>query len=336
MMQQTGDVAGAMSVAVLLGGSSAEREISLQSGAAVTKALRGLGHQVHEIDPARTDLECFDWSPIDVAFIALHGSFGEDGRVQDLLDRAAVPYTGSDAAASRLAFSKSTAKDRLREAGVPTPEYLLIHRSDSPVRLRSMAGMLRYPLVIKPDRQGSSLGVSLLRGPFDVPQASQACFEYGDFGILECAVSGGEWTLAVLGDEPLPPIRIAPRRAFYDFAAKYEDDGTGFEFASADSLQTAEAVTQVGLAACAALGTAGIARVDLRVDADGRPWVLEVNTVPGMTDHSLAPKAAARVGMSFADLCQWAVDAALRNHQDPHDSANRFAVVAESQHRRAG
>lgn len=311
-------------IVVLQGGDSAEREISLKSGAAVTEALARRGHRVCAIDPAETPLETVDWPRFDAAFIALHGQFGEDGAVQTLLTGWGVPYTGSRAAASRLAFSKSASKERFLTNGVPTPEYRLVHFSDSRRYLQQVAEELGYPAVMKPDASGSSLGVSILDTPDQLTQAAEKCFEHGPFGLLERFIPGTEWTLGLFDKHCLPLIRIEPRQEFYDFRAKYEDDGTGYCLETGHSPAELSVIEQAGAAAARAIGTKGIARVDLRVDAAGNPWVLEVNTVPGFTSHSLVPKAAQRFGWSFDELCERAVRSCVTHHlRGPHKSQDR-------------
>lgn len=302
-------------IIVLAGGTSAEREVSLCSGAAVHAALIKLDLDVELVDPAITDLHQFAWQAGDVAFIALHGLFGEDGEVQQLLDSAGVPYTGSDAQASRLAFSKSAAKLRFQQQQVPTPPYVLVHRSDTTRRLSEQAARVGYPLVFKADQQGSSLGIYFVDHEDELPEAAEECFTYGPFAILERVVDGTEWTLSVIDDEPLPLIQIRTPHDFFDYDAKYQDEKTQYLFDFTEPAAVVERVRAAGMGACRALGTSGIARVDLRLDADGLPWVLEVNTIPGMTDHSLVPKAAAQAGMSLGELCLRAIDAACERHQ---------------------
>lgn len=300
-------------VAVLCGGPSAERLVSLKSGAAVSRALAELGHAVSEIDPAVVNLGGFDWGRFDVAFIALHGKFGEDGQVQQILEEALIPYTGSGVAASRLAFSKSASKERFAQQGVPTAPYVLIHESDTPHRILQQAEHIGFPLVVKPDTQGSSLGVSIVRSAGELPAAIARCFHYDMFGLLEQALVGREWTVGMLDDRALPPIQIETSRSFFDYEAKYEDEATRYLFDFDVSAEEVERVIQSARNACAAVGTCGLARVDLIVDQSGTPQVLEVNTVPGLTDHSLVPKAAARAGMSLSALCQESLQSALRH-----------------------
>lgn len=298
-------------VAVLSGGNSAERTVSLQSGLAVVQALRSSGHQVSQIDPAKKDLTRIDWSEFDCAFIALHGAFGEDGQVQSILESAGVAYTGSDPTASRIAFSKSAAKQRFLEARVPTPRFSLIHINDGSAEIRAKADAIGYPLVVKPDAQGSSLGVTIVDVPSQLDAALNACFSLDDFGLLEAAVIGSEWTLGLIGDTPLPLIKIETDRGFYDYRAKYQDDATQFLYEFEITAEEADAITSVGQQAAAAIGTRGVARVDIRVDQQGKPWVLEINTIPGFTDHSLVPKAAARAGIEFVELCDQIVRATV-------------------------
>lgn len=300
-------------ILLLTGGDSPEREISLNSGRTVAAALESLSLSVELLDPALTDLTRFAWQPEDVAFVALHGGSGENGEIQAILQAAGVPFTGSGPAASQLAFSKSAAKLRFQQSAVPTPAYVLIHRSDSDARLREQATRIGYPVAVKPDQQGSSLGVSIVQSPDELIDAARECFRYGAFGLIEQAIPGTEWTLAVLDDKPLPLIKIETGNAFFDFSAKYQDDATQYLFDFSEPPAVTDAIIRAGRDACLALGTAGVARTDLRVDSQGQPFVLEVNTVPGFTDHSLVPKAAARAGIPFPDLCRRMLESALQH-----------------------
>jgi D-alanine-D-alanine ligase len=298
-------------VAVLCGGESHEREISLQSGRAVAEGLRERGHDVVCVDPALTPPEAAHFHDVDIAFLALHGRKGEDGEIQNTLDRMNVFYTGSGAEASRLAFSKSASKERLFQRGVPTPPYVLVHKFDDPKRMLELALRIGFPLVVKPDAQGSSLGVSLLKSAEQLPAALQNCFRYDDFGILEQAIPGTEWTVSLLDDEPLPLIQIETPREFFDFTAKYEDPATVYRFEFAVPAHISSTIVEIGLQAASAIETKGLARVDIRLDERGRPWVLEVNTIPGLTEHSLVPKAAAHAGISLGELCERAIESCL-------------------------
>jgi D-alanine-D-alanine ligase len=298
-------------VAVLLGGPSAEREVSLHSGAAVAAALSAAGHSVVQVDPALIEARSFDWGSVDAAFIALHGRFGEDGQIQQILETAGVPYTGSDVTASRLAISKSATKERFLQQGVPTAPYVLIHESDSAHHITQQASSLGFPLVVKPDTQGSSLGVTIVPSIETLPIALTRCFQYDAFGLLEPWIAGSEWTAGFVDDLALPLIRIETERAFFDYHAKYQDNETGYRFDGNVPAHVQRQITQAAGDACRAVGTRGIARVDLMLDSDDRPWVLEVNTIPGMTDHSLVPKAAAQAGIDFTELCERCLQSAL-------------------------
>lgn len=300
-----------LTIAVLLGGISAEREISLRSGAAVIRALESLEHTVIPLDPAQVELRRYDWTGVDAVFIALHGQFGEDGQVQALLDEAGMAYTGSGIQASRLGFSKSAAKERFLQHHVPTPSYVLIHESDTAEGILEQARSLGFPLVVKPDTQGSSLGVSIVHSPDELPAALTRCFHLDSYGILESAIVGTEWTVGLLDDLVLPPIQIETPREFFDYEAKYSDEETKYLFDFDVRGDVVRRIELVSRNACRALETRGLARVDVMLDKFLRPWVLEINTVPGLTDHSLVPKAAARMGISFPELCERAIQSCL-------------------------
>jgi D-alanine-D-alanine ligase len=316
-----------LTIVVLLGGPSAEREVSLVSGRCVADALARRGHRVIELDPtphqlpfrptpaapidlpramteARRRLQQFDWPAVDVVFNALHGTFGEDGTVQEILDSLGIPYTGSDAEASRCGFHKWEAKRRFEAYGLRTPRAVLF-RTDWPAsRIEAAAQSLKWPVVVKPEAQGSSLGVSVVRRPEDLPGAARRCAVYGAVALLEEYIAGTEWTAPVWDDFVLPLIEIVPAQEFFDYAAKYTDERTAYRFCSHLPEETMQRIALSGRRAARAVGAEGLARVDVRVDAAGVPWVLEVNTSPGMTDHSLTPKAAARMGLSLGVLCE--------------------------------
>lgn len=297
-------------IAVIAGGDSDEAEISLESGANVQRALTQRGHFVLHLDPAIMDLRTVDWRQFDVTFIALHGHFGEDGQVQRILDDAGVPYTGSGPDASRLAFSKSAAKERFLQHGIPTPAYALIHYSDDVERLRLRADELGYPLIIKPESQGSSLGLSLVQHADELDAAFRSCFHFDCFGLMEAAILGEEWTVAVFDGQALTPLKIESRGQLFDYQAKYVDEVTQYSFDERNP-QLLRSLQETAAAACQSLGVTGMARVDLRLDAAGLPSVLEVNTIPGMTGHSLVPKIARQHGWDFASLCEKIVSSAL-------------------------
>lgn len=303
-------------IVVLTGGESAERTISLQSGESVVRALTSRGHQVKSIDPSLIDLDTYDWTNCDAVFIALHGTYGEDGTIQATLDRLGVPYSGCDASTSKLAFSKSASKERFIQHNVNTPSYVLIHESDDAQRIEQHARTMGYPLVVKPDAQGSSLGVTIVQTPEELPQALTRCFHYDSFGILESAIKGSEWTLSLINDQVLPLIQIETPHEFFDYEAKYHEDSTQYVFDFDLPTNVIQAITKTGVNACEALGTTGIVRVDIIVDRFQKPWVLEVNTIPGFTDHSLVPKAAAKAGIDFGELCERALIKCLTKTAD--------------------
>ena len=320
-------------VAVLAGGDSEERTISLQSGAAVHAALTARGHLALHLDPSVVDLAGVDWRPFDVAFLALHGLFGEDGQVQQLLDEAGIPFTGSRATASRLAFSKSAAKECFLRSGVPTPAYALLHYTDDVDRIRRVTEEIGYPLVVKPDSQGSSLGISIVHSASEVAAALKLCFEYDSFAVVERAIMGTEWTVGLLDELVLPLIQIETKREFFNWHAKYEDDDTCYLFDSPIHASVASSIEAAARDACQALGTSGLMRVDLRLDHAHQPWVLEVNTVPGFTSHSLVPKAAARMGIDFGELCERAIRSCLRERlPHPHILPRPFVRQSVDRH----
>jgi D-alanine-D-alanine ligase len=346
MSSEGGERIRPWNIAVLAGGKSAEREVSLRSGAAVAAALRDGGHRVVELDPARDNIEAIDWQrvsfgrpgdafAVDCIFIALHGSYGEDGTVQAILEAQGVPYTGSAAEPSRIAFSKWAAKQKFLQAGLPTPPATRLRLDDPAGFASSAANTIGYPVVVKPDRQGSSIGVTIVRSPTELDAALAACFRFDCEGLIEAAVLGDEWTVALIDGEALPPIRIGTVRQFYDYTAKYAAEDTTYEFETAPLPVTRE-LGELARAAYSAVGASGIARVDLRMDAGGRPFLLEVNTIPGMTDHSLVPKAAARVGLSMTALCERAISSALASHHARNNSRVQTAPSSTLFHRRAG
>ncbi len=288
---------------VLAGGQSAERDVSLSSGRCVAAALGDAGHQVTLVDPAEVDLDRFDWTAVDGCFIALHGGAGEDGRIQSRLESLGVCYTGSRPAESRLAMSKTDSKRRLIERAIPTPAFRSLS-DDVPfdALLRQVAA-LGPRLVVKPDRQGSSLGVGFAENPSQLAVCIDCAKTYGDRLLVETEIVGRELTVAVLGRRALPVLEIIAANSFYDYQAKYHRTDTDYRFETGLSEAVLAEVQLLAVAAAEAIGTVGLVRVDLMLDRQYRPWVLELNTVPGMTDRSLAPRAAARVGIEMPELC---------------------------------
>jgi D-alanine-D-alanine ligase len=292
---------------VLSGGPSAEREVSLQSGAAIAAALVRLGHVVKVKDISPEDLSALD-VPADFVFIALHGTFGEDGQVQELLTRGGLAFCGSDAAASALAMNKAATKARLVEAGLPTPRYHVYHHRGNQHNLSCW----RLPVVIKPVASGSSVDTYIARDAYSF----QRCLDRvaGKYGValIEQYVRGPELTVGILGDEALPVCQIRTRREFYDYQAKYIDDDTEYLFDIDLPEELLRRVQRLSVKAHSAIGCADFSRVDWLVDERTlEPYVLEINTIPGFTSHSLLPKSAARVGISFDQLCDRIVQLGL-------------------------
>jgi D-alanine-D-alanine ligase len=300
-------------IALLAGGDSPEREVSLDSGFCVAAALEQAGHAVRWIDPGEIDLADVDWRAFDVAFNALHGGAGEDGRVQRLLDSLGVLYTGSGAPASQLAMSKSAAKTRFAAHGVPTPEFETVASDDSIHSVLASADRLKMPLVVKPDGGGSSLGVSVAMNADQVQCAFAEALQFDEHVLLERYIPGREFTVAVLDGEPLPLLEVRGAQGVFSYDQKYTPGPVHYVFDTGLTGGEAQQMLDVAIASAEALGAAGLARVDLRRDEQGAPWVLELNTSPGMTQQSMAPRAAAEAGLEMAMLC----DKLVRNCLQP-------------------
>ncbi len=287
-------------VAVMLGGHSSEREVSLDTGAAVLKALQSKGVDAHPWDPAENSMTEFEAAAFDRVWIALHGPGGEDGALQGLLQWLDIPYTGSGVMASAIAMDKVRSKHLFRAAGIPTPDYGVVKsRGEASVA----AEQVGFPLIIKPSGQGSSVGMSKVFERAELNDAVEVALQYGDTALLESCVTGDEYTVAVLQGRALPSIRIVTPRVFYDYRAKYESDRTEYICCGTESDEEEAVYAELAVAAFNELGCAGWGRVDFMAGSDGLPLVLEVNTVPGMTSHSLVPMAANREGIDFEELC---------------------------------
>ncbi len=325
----------ALRILVLAGGPSSEREISLKSGRAVAQALTDAGHCVSLFDPRLEQLTSIESLRFDVAFIALHGRYGEDGGVQQQLEAIGLPYTGSDPEASALAFSKSDAKARFKECSVATPEAVTFDVDDSIEECVLRAAVLGFPVVVKPDRQGSSIGISFAHDADELATAIETALAFDAKGVIEIAIPGEEWTVPLIDEMVLPPIRIGTPHAFFDYEAKYLREDTAYEFPEDTPIDRLNLIVETAQQAAKALGATSLSRVDLRVDSTGRPWVLEVNTVPGLTDHSLAPKSAARRGMSFPALCEEVCLRAIAAHHDRSSRHNRQNIPGRREIRRA-
>jgi D-alanine-D-alanine ligase len=289
-----------MRVAVLLGGKSAEREVSLNSGALVLAALRARGMDAHAFDPAEKGLEALIAGRYERAFIALHGRFGEDGTLQGALEWLGLRYTGSGVLGSALAMDKLRAKRLWMADGLPTPPFEIL---DAKSDLRATAKRLGLPLMVKPVNEGSSIGMSKVRAAGGLEEAYALAVNYDRAVIAEKFVEGTELTAGILGDEALPLIKLETPRDFYDYQAKYVADDTRYLIPCGLPAAKEREIQQLCLRAFRALACSGWGRVDLMLDSAGEPWLLEVNTVPGMTDHSLVPMAARAAGLSYEDLC---------------------------------
>ena len=286
-------------VAVLFGGRSAEREVSLKSGAAVLASLLRSGVDAYSFDPAVQNLQALVDDGFDRAFIALHGRFGEDGTVQGALELLGIPYTGSGVMASALGMDKWRSKLVWQAAGLPIPNYALLDgRSD----WQAVAQQLGLPLFVKPANEGSSVGISKVKTAAELPAAYREAARHDQLVLAESYIGGGEYTVAILGEQALPVIKIEPANEFYDYEAKYLRNDTRYLCPS--GLDAAQEAEMQGLArrAFALIGGQGWGRVDFLMDAAGKPYLLEVNTSPGMTDHSLVPMAARQAGLSFEQL----------------------------------
>jgi D-alanine-D-alanine ligase len=297
-------------VTVLMGGTSAEREVSLLSGREVSKALRSLGFMVKDVDLHPDEVRLLAGREFDVAFIALHGGFGEDGTLQRQLDRLGLAYTGSGAEASRLAMDKVAAKERFLAAGVGTPEWRLAARGDA-AGAREVYDALGPAVAVKPRDDGSSVAVTLAERFEDYRAGLDEVFKIRGEALVERLVRGRELTVGVLADQGLPIIEIIPAAAFYNYEAKYLSDATRYVADPELPAGLAARVQAMAVAAHRSLGCRDFSRVDVMVDAAGEPTVLEVNTIPGFTTHSLLPKAAAAAGLDFAALCRTMVELAL-------------------------
>lgn len=300
-------------ITVLRGGPSRERAVSLESGAAVAAALESIGHRVEQRDISPADLRALD-QKADAVFVALHGSFGEDGRVQELMDRRGIRYTGSGAAACSLAMNKVRCKQRLVELGLPTPRFEVA----TPERLRSGIAAWTLPLVVKPVDEGSSIHCYIIRDVIQFqPAVERVVGEYGA-ALIEEFVPGLELTVGILGEQALPAIEIRPATEFYDYDAKYHRDDTVYSFDIALPADLLQRIGAMSAAAHSGVGCRDFSRVDWRVDpAGGRAMILEINTIPGFTSHSLLPMAARKIGLSMPDLCNRIVELALARGDSP-------------------
>ncbi|MBG0839260.1 D-alanine--D-alanine ligase [Ectopseudomonas toyotomiensis] len=286
-------------VAVLFGGKSAEREVSLKSGNAVLSALQAGGVDAFGIDVGDDFLQRLASEKIDRAFIVLHGRGGEDGSMQGLLECAGIPYTGSGILASALAMDKLRTKQVWHSLGLPTPRHAVL---TSQADCEAAAAELGFPLIVKPAHEGSSIGMAKVENLEELIAAWQDAARYDSQVLVEQWIAGPEYTIAVLRGEVLPPIGLGTPHSFYDYDAKYLADDTQYRIPCGLSAEKEAELKELTARACEAVGTQGWARADVMQDASGQFWLLEVNTVPGMTDHSLVPMAARAAGLDFQQL----------------------------------
>lgn len=290
-------------IGVLLGGLSSEREVSLASGNAILKALREKGYNPVAVDVARDAAAKIREAGVEVAFIALHGKFGEDGAIQGLLEIMGIPYTGSGILASAIGMNKSVSKQVFRSRGLPVGPYAVLSKADA-ARADAVFDAISCPAVVKPNAEGSSMGVNLVFRNEDFGAAAADAFRYGDEILIEKFIKGKEVQVGILGNRALGAIEIVPKRAFYDYASKYEPGMSDHFFPARIPDAVYQRTLEAGLLAHKAIGCKGYSRVDFIVDESGAPYILEVNTLPGMTATSLLPDIAKGVGISFPDLVE--------------------------------
>ncbi len=290
-------------VAVMFGGISAEREVSLDTGIAVLAALQSRGVDAVAWDPAERSMHDFDEAGFDRVWIALHGTGGEDGSIQGALQWLNMPYTGSGVMASALAMDKIRSKRLFNEAGIATPDFVIVEQKSNAILAAEKFG---YPLILKPSNQGSSVGMTKVFEAGELRAAVDLALSFSGPALAERCIVGNEMTVAVLQGKALPSICIETPRVFYDYRAKYEANSTEYRCPGTDDPALEADYAKIAVAAFEALGCSGWGRVDFMAGSEGTPQVLEVNTIPGMTSHSLVPMAASAAGIDFAELC-WRV-----------------------------
>jgi D-alanine-D-alanine ligase len=341
-----------LKIAVVFGGISTERNVSISGGKAVVEALEGLGHEVIPVDPAfgkdaieksksvisdihkmltpedlkefspRNYIDCINldvFDDIDCAFIVLHGKYGEDGLIQSLLEFREVPYTGSDVKSSSLTIDKDSSKMIFSAAGIPTPEWLTLSspnqaNHDTATEIRDTLGK---ELVIKPNDQGSTIGISIVKNGNidDIVAAIELAFNYSEKVVVEQFIEGRELTVGFVGDNMLPVIEIIPEKGFYDYEAKYTKGKSEYVCPAEISEDIAEFMTNLAHTAINVLGCEGFGRVDFRLNEEGVPYCLEANTIPGFTSQSLVPMAAKEIGIGFPELCEELIKLATDKHK---------------------
>ena len=309
-------------IGVLMGGYSSEREISLRSGQAVAEALSQEGHRVYPLDITTNDvaeiIRQIKATPLDIAFIALHGRLGEDGVIQDILEKLEIPYTGSGVIPNQTAFNKILTQKALESAGLPVAAHYCITDGKSVDFKIAWEHIKSTPMVIKPACEGSSIGVHIVRHPSEWEQAFKNTLSYGPQIIVEEFINGREFTAGIFDREALPLVEICPHANFFSFTAKYQKGATQYICPAEIPENLTRKIKELSLSAAETLGCEGFSRVDLRVDDSGQPFILEVNTIPGFTGTSLFPKAAREAGYSFVQVCEKLLNLALKLKQ-PND-----------------
>jgi D-alanine-D-alanine ligase len=285
-------------IGVLMGGLSQEREVSLRSGKAVAQALRARGYTITEIDVDRRITEALIYEKIQVAFLALHGRYGEDGTIQGILEILQIPYTGSGVLASAVGMDKEITKRLIRSLGIRTPEWKLTHRGEV------ISCPFSLPVIVKPNREGSTIGTVIVREEKDFQPALREAAQFDEAILIEEFISGIEVTVAVINGRSLPVIEIVPKCGFYDYASKYTKGMTEYIVPAGISESVRDRLSDISELLFKELHLAGFTRMDYIIDPARGEYFLEVNTIPGMTETSLVPKAAAAAGISFEDLCE--------------------------------
>lgn len=294
-------------IGIFRGGISSERSVSLESGKSVGEALKSRGYTVIDCVVENDRFEHIESlvkdNRLELVFIVMHGEFGEDGRVQAMLEKIGVPYVGSGPEASRIGMDKAETHRVLEKAGIPMASYAAYTTAEG-VDIGGLVARFGIPLVIKPSTGGSSVGVTIAREQGDILGGIRTALSYSPEAIIEEFLDGREFTVGVVGDTVLPVIEIRPRAKFYDFHSKYQDDKTEFIVPAEISDDLRQTMQKNAQAVFRAMGCRTFGRIDFRTDAQGRPFVLEMNSIPGFTSHSLLPLAASKIGLSFSDLCE--------------------------------
>jgi len=303
-----------MKVGVIAGGISSEREVSLRSGQAVFNALKELGFNAVFIDAGKDLCEKIKEEKIDIAFLVLHGGWGENGAVQGMLEVMGIPYTGSGVLSSALAMDKEATKKIFIYHGIPVPPFKVVYKQDY-FSLSFNLEPLSFPVVVKPAEEGSSVGVNIVKNEVELKSALENAFKYGQRAILEKFIEGREIHIGVLGDRALGGVEVRPKKGFYDYESKYTKGLTEYILPPEIDNDLYEKLKDLGLKAHKALGCKGGTRVDMIVDSNGNPYVLEVNTIPGMTETSLLPKISQLSGYDFKGLVKEILELALKENE---------------------